>query len=185
MPFAVTHVLVAIIIAELLRDYVFKKKFPLHYVLIAGIAGMLPDIDILLVLFDGMSISSALNGGAMNLHPSFTHSILWIPIFLMLALTFLWLEKKGKIRPIERIFTKHKLKISGILFVVALGIAVHLALDSTLTGFLRVGFFTEPIGLNLIPPTPIGNMITAGIDAVLLVLWLIHEELRHKISGFI
>tara|TARA_Y100000034_G_scaffold125404_1_gene174896 strand:- start:851 stop:994 length:144 start_codon:yes stop_codon:yes gene_type:complete len=45
MPYAVTHVLVAIIVAELLRDY--WKKFNLHYVLIAGIGGLLPDIDII------------------------------------------------------------------------------------------------------------------------------------------
>ena len=185
MPYAVTHVLVAMIIAELLRDYIFRKKFPLHYVLIAGIAGMLPDLDILFVIFRGLPISSVLQGNAMSLHPSFTHSILWIPIFLALASAFLWLEKKGRVKPIEMIFLRHKLKISGILFICALGIAIHLGLDSTLTGFLRVGFFTKPIGLNLIPFNQFGNMVLSSIDAVLLVLWLVHEEIRHKISRFI
>ena len=54
MPYAVTHVIFALVIADVIRDYVVrdKKKFPLHYVLIAGIAGLLPDIDI---LFDWFS----------------------------------------------------------------------------------------------------------------------------------
>lgn len=186
MPYAVTHVLVAIIIAELIRDYLVKdkRKFPLHYVLLAGIAGMLPDIDVLLVLFNGLPISYAI-GKATELHPSFTHSILWIPIFLALAFMFLWLERKGKMKSIEKKLARHHMKISGILFVIALGIVIHLTLDATLTGFVRLGFFTKPIGLNIIPFSQLGNMIAASIDAVLLVLWLVHEELRHKISRFI
>ncbi len=77
------------------------------------------------------------------------------------------------------------MKISGILFIIALGITIHLTLDATLTGYLRLGFFTKPIGLNIIPLTQLGNMIAAGIDAALLILWLVHEELRHKISRFL
>lgn len=187
MPYAVTHVLVAIIIAELIRDYLVKdkKKFPLHYVLFAGIAGMLPDLDVLFVIFNHIPISSAITGRVTNLHPSFTHSILWIPIVLALSFLFLWLEKKGKMRKTEKNLLKHHLSISGILFIIALGLTVHLALDATLTGYLRIGFFTRPIGLNLIPFNQFGNMIAASMDAALLVLWLIHEEVRHKISRFL
>lgn len=187
MPFAVTHVLIAIIIAELIRDYLVKdrKKFPLHYVLLAGIAGMLPDIDVLFVLFSGIPVSSVIEGRATNLHPSFTHSILWIAIFLIIAFLLLWLEKKGKIKRIEKMLGRHHMAISGILFIIALGITVHLALDATLTGYLRLGFFTKPIGLNIIPFNQFGNMAAAGIDAALLILWLVHEELKHKISRFL
>ena len=48
MPQAVVHVLFAIIALDLVRDYLIKdkKKFPLHYVFIGGVAGLLPDIDI-------------------------------------------------------------------------------------------------------------------------------------------
>jgi hypothetical protein len=186
MPFAVTHVLIAIIIAELIRDYLVKdkRKFPLHYVLIAGIVGLLPDIDVPFMLLQGYPLSTALRG-ATNMHPSFTHSILWIPITLALAFLFLWLEKKNKIPSLEKLFRKHRITISGVLFIAALGLTIHLALDVTLSGYLRIGFFTEPIGLNLIPLTAAGTVLTEGIDAALLILWLIHEELRHRISRFL
>ncbi len=50
MPQAVTHVLIALIIGSFVRDFYIKKKdkkkFPLHYILILGVAGLLPDIDV-------------------------------------------------------------------------------------------------------------------------------------------
>lgn len=188
MPYAVTHVLIAMIIAELIRDYLVrdKKKFPLHYVLIAGIAGLLPDADILLVIAAGLAPSTVVQG-ATEFHPSFTHSLLWVPIALFLAFLFLWLEKKhGKrIKWLEKGFTKHHLRVSGIFFMIALGLAIHFILDFILTGYIRTGFFSEPVGLNIIPPTKFGNMLAAGIDAILLLGWLVHEELRHKISRFL
>ena len=48
MPFAVTHVISSIILVDLYRDYVanHKKYFTLHTVFIAGLAGLLPDIDL-------------------------------------------------------------------------------------------------------------------------------------------
>ena len=55
MPQAVTHILVPIILLSIIRDKIVSKNkkahFPLHYVLIAGLAGGLPDIDILISLF--------------------------------------------------------------------------------------------------------------------------------------
>ncbi|MFH0832000.1 MAG: metal-dependent hydrolase [archaeon] len=178
MPYAITHVLFAVVAAELIRDYAFKKRFSFIYVILAGIAGMIPDIDVLFVLLSGLPISDAIQGRATYLHPSFTHSILWIPIVLALAFFILNLEKKGKMG--IQILEKYKLKMSGILFIMALGITMHLALDSTLTGFLRIGFFTKPIGLNLVPFSQFGSMIIGSIDALFLVLWLIHEGIRHK-----
>jgi len=54
MPQAVTHILIVLIIASLIRDFYIKKKdkrkFPLHYVLITGLAGLISDIDIGLYL---------------------------------------------------------------------------------------------------------------------------------------
>jgi hypothetical protein len=190
MPYAVTHVLVAIIIAELIRDYLVKdkRKFPLHYVLIAGIAGLLPDIDILFYLLVGISPIAAINElSVTSFHPSFTHSLLWIPILLIFAFLFLWFERKKfkEIKKIEKKVVRHHLRISGILFMIALGWATHLLLDGVLSGYVRILFLSQPFGLNLIPPTRLGNVIAAGIDAMLLVLWLIHEELRHRISRFI
>ena len=48
MPWAAFHILSTIILIDLYRDHLIKdpKKIPLHYVLIGGVAGLLPDIDI-------------------------------------------------------------------------------------------------------------------------------------------
>tara|TARA_Y100000310_G_scaffold345426_1_gene464826 strand:+ start:6318 stop:6482 length:165 start_codon:yes stop_codon:yes gene_type:complete len=48
MPQAVTHILIPILLVSLLRDLFVKrgKKFSSHYILIAGLGGVLPDIDI-------------------------------------------------------------------------------------------------------------------------------------------
>lgn len=48
MPLAVTHVLLTIIAVDLFRDYFLKNKryFTIHTVFIAGIAGLLPDMDL-------------------------------------------------------------------------------------------------------------------------------------------
>ena len=71
--------------------------------------------------------------------------------------------------------------------MIALGTFIHLLLDSTLMGFIMpvYPFSTAQFGINLIPVTTLGLSVMAGIDAILLVAWLIHEELRHKISSFI
>ena len=189
MPYAVTHILIAIIAAEIIRDYIVKdkRKFPLHYVLIAGIAGLLPDIDVLFV-YSARALGIVAEK-ALELHASFTHSFLWVGIFLLAAFMVLGIEKEyGKskgVKWLEKGFTKHHLKISGILFIIALGILIHLSLDFLIAGQARLLFFSEPFGLNLIPEGRFGNMIAAGVDAVLLLGWLIHEELKHKISDFI
>jgi len=51
MPQAVTHILVPILLVAIFRDFYLKKKskrhFPLHYVFLAGIGGILLDIDII------------------------------------------------------------------------------------------------------------------------------------------
>ena len=49
MPQAVTHVLIPIILLSIFRHIYQKKtgkKFHLQYVLIGGLAGVIPDIDI-------------------------------------------------------------------------------------------------------------------------------------------
>ena len=109
MPFAVTHVLLAIIAADLYRDYYarHKKYFTLHTVFIAGFAGLLPDIDIplnwLLNLF-----------GAELMHRTITHTTLFGLIFLIPAF-ILWRNKKHK--------------IAVYFFAATFGILLHIFLD--------------------------------------------------------
>ena len=79
MPYAVTHVLAAIILVELFREYIIKdnRKFPRYYILIAAIGGIIPDLDIGLVYimhFFGFAVE--------QIHRTFLHSI-FIPLILL------------------------------------------------------------------------------------------------------
>lgn len=51
MPFAVTHVLVPIILVDFIRDHVLKKPklLPNRYVFLAGVAGLVLDTDLPIV----------------------------------------------------------------------------------------------------------------------------------------
>ena len=168
MPFAVTHVLSSIILADLYRDYFAKHKkyFTLHTIFIAGFAGLLPDIDV--------PINWLLNFFSLELmHRSFTHTPLFALVFLVPAF-ILWKNKK------------HKPAI--YFFVISFGILIHILLDyvvSTDNGGIMFFYplLTADYALNLLKGA--GTTFFAGIDAIILLLWLWHEEIKHKISDFI
>jgi len=170
MPFAVTHALASIIPVDLYRDYITKHKkyFTLFTILVAGIAGILPDIDIPLSL-----ILKVLGWNVpLLLHRGITHTLFFGLIFLIPGL-ILW-------------FSQKKYKKWGILFfVVAFGITTHIILDlivsssSTLMLFWPLSLKTY--GLNWILGSAILN-VYAAIDAILLLGWLTHEEIKHKIK---
>ena len=176
MPFAVTHVLIAIIVADIIRDYIVKdrRKFPLHYVLIAGIAGLLPDLDVPI-----WWILSNFGYSLSEVHRTFSHTLFVPLIFLLLAIF--------TVKTKSRFLARHKLKLNIIFYMITLGTMIHLLLDGFLVGFIMplYPFSTAKFGLNLIPATDIGISLIAGLDAILLLAWLIHEEIRHKISDFI
>ena len=163
MPFAVTHILVPMILVDFFRDHLFKtKKHSLSnkYVLLAGLFGLIPDIDMLPVLF-----------GFLNLHGTITHSIIFPIAFLIGFLISYFLKK-------ERSY-----KIFLMLFI---GFSIHIILDATfsdhITLFLPFDF--NRYGLNLIGSLGIWYNVYAAFDAILLFLWLIHEGLEHKISDY-
>ena len=82
MPLAVTHILIPIILIDLFRDHILKKKGVItnKHVLLAGLAGLFPDID--------LPICYLLMGG-VNVHRLYTHNI-WLPIlFLAFSMFFL------------------------------------------------------------------------------------------------
>ena len=177
MPHVTTHILIPLVIAELFRDYSAKKKFPLHYVLIAGIAGIIPDLDI--------PISWLLNafGAAINtdvFHRTITHTLLFLAAFLLLAL----ISSKTRIK----FLSKHKLTLAGIFLAISFGVFAHLIVDATIDGSIMpfYPFSNFSLGINLIGTISLGlkETILSGIDAIILIAWLIHEEIRHKISRF-
>ena len=168
MPFAVTHVLLTIIAVDLYRDYVskYKKYFTLHTIFIAGLAGLLPDIDIPLNIFLNLF-------GIEIMHRGITHTPLFGLIFLIPA--FIYLSRK-----------KHK--IAMYFFVTTFGVLFHLILDfmfsSDATGIMFLyPFSIAQFGLNIVQEY--NPILLAGVDAIILLLWLWHEEVKHKISDFI
>jgi len=173
MPFAVTHVLSSIVCVDLYRDYVSKHKkyFTLHTIFIAGLAGLLPDIDIPLGYF--LQII-----GADFAHRTFTHTPFFGLIFLIPAF-ILWRMKKHK--------------AAMLFFATTFGILMHISLDYTLSPDSSVGlmllypFSTATFSIGVLGPlTTLATVkLYSAIDAVILVVWLWHEELKHKISDFI
>ena len=174
MPYAVAHVIITIVLADIYRDYFAKKKFPMIYVLVAGIAGLLPDLDIPA----GWAFNLVFGTG-YNFHRIYTHSLFYSAIFFLLGLIFLLIKKdEYKIRRL--IF--HRKAVSLFFFAMSFGWFMHIFLDCALSAD---GY------LNLIPTIPLTfcphkftNDVLAGFDAVILVLWLIHEQYRHDIKDY-
>ncbi len=174
MPLAVTHILVPIILVDIFRDHILKntKALTNKHVLLAGLAGLFPDIDIPI----GHIFLNA------NVHRLYTHNI-WIPVlFLAFALYFDSIKKR---------------KICLYFIMMAFGFSTHLLLDGVLSGTIRPFFpvSTYVWGWDLfgkffgtfyprLANPDFGALIFSGLDAVLLFLWLIHEEMGHKIKDY-
>ena len=167
MPQAVVHVLFSIIALDLFRDHVLKSKraMPLHYVFIGGVAGLLPDIDIpvfwLLNLF-GFEVPW--------FHRMFTHSIFFALIFLLASLLMIDFSKR----------------FSKIFGIIAFGVGFHIFLDWLFIGTISFfyPFSAALYGINLIGMMGI-PLAMEGLEAIVLLWWLWHEEKTHKISDFI
>ena len=180
MPQAVTHVLIALIIASLIRDFYIrkqeKKKFPLHYVLIAGVAGLLPDLDIIVFWFLNFF------GFTLNeVHRIFTHTLFFPLLLLLLSFDTFKLKNKK--------LGKHHLKLDIVFLMMALGSFIHLVLDASIAGMIRPFYplSSYALGFNIANylPSQLQNLFFPSLDAILLVLWLVYMEYRHKISDFI
>ncbi len=179
MPYAVTHILFPILLVAIFRDFISKKKFSLHYVLLAGLGGVLPDIDIPI----SMALS-LLGSTALDLHKTFTHSIFFPIALFAIFLVLKPVKTKAHICNIG----KHKLKLSNIFLVLALGALIHIILDLVFGSgaFLLYPLNNIDFSLNLFSYFPYSwNTLAAVLDGILLVVWIIYLELKHKISDFI
>jgi membrane-bound metal-dependent hydrolase YbcI (DUF457 family) len=175
MPLAVTHVLLTIIMVDLFRDYFVKKHkryFTLHTILIAGIAGLLPDIDMTIKI-----LGDFLNWNVPTLlqHGGITHTAIFGLIFLIPAI-MLWKKKKHK--------------AATYFLVITFGIMFHLFLDYLIGGGAYEGimwlwpFSVTSYKLHLLLNLGLSNL-PESLDAILLLAWLWHEEIKHKIKDFI
>ncbi len=184
MPYAVTHILLPILLVAIFRDFYLKKRnkkhFPLHYVLIAGLGGVLPDIDLIFSLF--LKIIGSAN---WYVHKAFTHSSFFPAIFFLLFLIFIPIHKRTQICH----FGRHKLKLSIIFLMLGIGSLTHLGLDFISAD--AVPFFypfsNVEYGIDLLDYLPAGlqNLAFPLLDGILLVIWIAYMELKHKISDFI
>jgi membrane-bound metal-dependent hydrolase YbcI (DUF457 family) len=173
MPFAVTHVLASIVSVDLYRDYIAKhrKYFTLHTIFIAGFAGLLPDIDIPL----GKALELL---GVEFAHRTFTHTPFFGLLFLIPAF-ILWNMKKKK--------------VAMYFFVTTFGVFTHILLDYVLSPdggsglllFYPLSYAGYSIGI-LGSQTVLQTVnLYAALDAIILLLWLWHEEWKHKIKDYI
>ncbi|MEK6792508.1 MAG: metal-dependent hydrolase [Nanoarchaeota archaeon] len=180
MPQAVTHVLIPIILLSIFRHIYQKrtnKKFPLQYVLIGGIAGVIPDLDIPLFW-----IMNQFNYTYEQIHRTFMHTIFVPIIFLVLALISKY--------TIKRKIGRNKLSITIILLLCALGSVIHLTLDATLAGYITPFYPLSNIQIGTgfpftILPDAMAIFFLATLDGVLFILWILYLEIKHKISDFI
>lgn len=178
MPHAVTHVVVVIVLLELFRHYFVKNKktFPFHYIIIGGIAGLIPDFDVAayyFLSFFGFPIS--------EIHRTFSHNLFVPAFFVVLAIAVYGFKNK--------ILGERHLKLRNIFLVISFGIFIHLVLDASLIGSIMPFYpiSNYKFGLNLLGffPSAWQETIMPSLDAVILIFWLISLEVRHKISRYI
>ncbi|MDD5700310.1 MAG: metal-dependent hydrolase [Candidatus Nanoarchaeia archaeon] len=173
MPQAVTHILIPIILVSIIRDFLVKnkRKFPLHYVLIAGLGGILPDLDYITYLLNIQT----------ETHRTLSHTIFVPIIFFILFLVFHSIKIKE--------LGKHKLKLSIIFLMLSIGALTHIILDAFVQGSIIpfYPFSSVSIGFNLINylPEKLQRIASPSIDAIFLIIWITYLELKHKISDFI
>jgi len=180
MPQAVTHLIISLVLMSIIRDFYVrgksKKSFPLHYVLIAGVAGLLPDIDI--AAFWVLNSFGFVIG---EVHRTFTHTLFVPLLFFVLFLAF------GNVHLVS--LGKHKLKLGMVFLMIAFGSLIHLLLDGTLAGSITpfYPFLSLSFGFDLINylPAALQGLAMPSLDALILVLWLVYIEMKHKISDFI
>ena len=176
MPQAVTHILLPILLIALWRD-IYKKRFSLHYILIAGLGGVIPDIDIIIFWLT--------QNAALSFQTIQTHIILTPLVFLILFFSFKNANLKARICNIGR----HKLKLSIIFLMLATGVIIHLMLDAIFGEpiMLLFPFSAAVFGINLTSyiPESLQELAMPTLDGLLLVIWIAYLELRHKISDFI
>lgn len=162
MALAVTHVILTIVILDIFRHYVWgRHKFPRYLLVIGGVAGLFPDIDIPLTW-----IYKFLTGTGISLHGTFTHSLFFPLLFLIIGAVLHY---------------NKNIKWAGICYIIAFGWFSHLTLDCLYGGYKD--FLWPLFVVNFCPQWGIGQHATS-IDAIILVAWLVHEEIHNKIKDY-
>jgi len=113
------------------------------------------------------------NGSSpMIFHRTITHS-LFIPLALTITAIAAWkLNRK---------------ELSKIIIMITFGYASHLVLDFLLIESIMPFYplSTEKFGLNIIKGDDFGTTLMLALDTVILLAWLIHEQIKHRITDYI
>ena len=191
MPFAVTHVLAPIIFLELVRDGWKKasKFFSRKHVFLVGVAGLLPDVDLLIYR------AIELLGSPAPLtdigHRIILHNV-WIPsgfLLFFFILRSLVGTSRGNRRKGNR--KKELMSFSKVFLVLFIGFSMHLLLDAVLTGnvipFYPLGDYN--VNLNFVGQIASATGVPAltilvSMDALLLLFWLWHQETEKHIKDY-
>jgi len=160
MPFVVTHMLLPMILIDIFRDNILKikkSKLPNKYILIAGLAGLLPDVD----LFFGNFIA----------HRTITHTI-WLPLAFLLFSSIFYLIKKYDWS-----------KISLMIFI---GMGTHIILDLVTAGSIPLFYPVSNtlFAVNLISPGS-ATFVYSAMDAALLWIWFFRKFSGKRIEDVV
>ncbi|MFH0875356.1 MAG: metal-dependent hydrolase [archaeon] len=172
MPYAVTHVLTAVILVDLYRDYVDKHRhfFTMNTLFFAGFCALLPDIDI---VFEIIAKLFNFTLPQILMHGGVTHTLLFNMI-LLVPLSMFWHDKKLRVMFLAGAFAVFSHIILDYLIFGASYDGLMLFYPLTLAHF-KLHIFSWFGVANL------GN----ALDAIILLAWLWHEERKHKISAFV
>lgn len=179
MPFAFTHIIFPMVIADLIRHHLLKThhikrwQFSTKWIFFAGLAGLLPDLDVPIKYFSGMFF-----GKQWAIHGGFSHQ-LYVPIIAVLAAGIIYTTQR-------KIWRWNYKQVSLFLVILAGGFLSHTFLDCAVEGGypLMPPFVSNDMCTRIVPKIYLIDFL-AGLDAVLLVLWLFYEERRHKIRDVI
>lgn len=161
MPYAVTHMLVPMLLLDIIRDNLHKikrAKLPNRYILLAGLGGLLPDIDIpISLLFPDFIV-----------HRGITHTVFFPLAFLLFYLVFQTM--------------KHD-KLSKAFLMVFIGTALHIVLDFVTAGSIELFYplSKASFSVNLLPQNQV-LFSYAAFDAILLFFWFARMALRKRIE---
>lgn len=179
MPYTVTHILVAILLLELFREYVVKdnRKFPRYYILIVAIGAIIPDLDVVayyILYFFGFSFE--------QVHRTFLHTIFIPLIFFLIGLVIYKLKVKNST------LGKRHMHLAAIFFILAFGSFIHLILDLLIAGKIAIFWPISNIqvGMDIRGYFPLAwqPILLPSLDTLLLVLWICWMEFKLKITKY-
>ena len=161
MALPAAHIIAPMLIVQTYRRYIAKENFSFFYTFLAGVAGALPDIDVVI----GFLINTV-NHTHLNYHRGITHSFLFTAIFLLLCILF---SLTAYIHQ-NKILKKRAHLCAAFFLVIGFGTLTHISLDC-LAGNTAL---LLPFQRTSVCPSLLLNITYAGIlDGILVLTWFL------------